>query len=153
MTLAGVVILSGVITLLGAEGGLKNYIKLLCSLSVLCVLVSPLVSLATDGDFSLNDLWDSVQNEEVNYDEIYKESWKKYEIETAQKILKESMISKLSMEASDFEVAMKIVSKSETIELESVTVVLRDRGVLADPKKISSFINTELGCPCIIVYD
>ena len=153
MTLAGVMILSGVITLLGAEGGLKNYIRLLCSLSILCVLVSPLISLAADGELSLKDLWDSVGEEDTDYDEIFRESLEKYEIETAQRLLKESMASALSLDSGDFDVVIKIVTEQETAELESVTVILRDRGVLADPKAITSLINEELGCACVIVYD
>ena len=139
--------------MLGADGSVKKYIRLVCSLSVLCALVSPLISLAKEGDFSPSDWWDSEKNEEINYDEIYKESLKNHEIKTAETTFKQSVISELSIDPSDFDVLFHTVTKNGKEELSSVTVILRDKGVLADPKKITSFVNNELGCSCVILYD
>ena len=153
LTLAGVSILSGVVTMLGADGGMKNYIRLVCSLSVLCVLISPLITLAAGGELSLDGLWDSLNGEEIDYEEIYKESLESYEIETANQYLKRSIKESLSVDPSDFDVSIQTVSKNGITEAESVWVILRDKGVLADPDAIVSLVNSQLKCPAIIVYE
>ena len=152
MTLAGVVILSGVITLLGADGGLKPYVRLLCSLSVLCVLISPLIS-AVGGDFSLGEFWSGTAEQGTDYEEAFRDAWQAHEIMAAEDALEEIMASSLSMKREDFEARIETHTENGNAELASVTVILRDRGVLADPKKISSYVNEALSCPCVIVYE
>ncbi|MBR2354143.1 MAG: stage III sporulation protein AF [Clostridia bacterium] len=153
LTLAGVVILSGVITMLGADGGVKKYIRLICSLSVLCALISPLLVWAREGNYSFDAWRDMIENEEIDYDEIYKESLKKHEIKTAENAFKYSISKELSVNISDFDVQFHTVTKNNKEELSSVTITLRDRGVLADPRRMADFVNSSLGCPCMILYD
>ncbi len=153
LTLVGVVIFSGVIVMIGAEDGAKKYIRLVCSLSVLCMLISPLTSLLRGGELSFEELWDDVQGEDQNYDEIYKDNLASHEMRYVEELLKKNIQSEFSLSSSDVDVRIKSVSKNGIYEVESVGVILRDRAVLADPKEIASLINSKMGCPCTIVYD
>ena len=153
LTLVGVVILSGVILMLGADGSAKNYIKLVCSLSVLSALISPLSTLAAEGGFSPADWLESIKEEEIDYDEIYRESLDRYEKETVEKIIKDNVLRNISIKDSDLKIEAQIESKNNKNEITSVTVILRDRGLLCDPREIADLINETVGCPCVILYE
>ena len=74
-SLLSVSLLGGLLTMLSPEGDLKKYVRLLCSLCLLCAMVSPLFSTFAEGELSLDHLWERMEpSESLDYDEIYHQS-------------------------------------------------------------------------------
>lgn len=154
MTLTGVSILCGVIEMLSAEGNLKKYVRLLCALCMLCAVASPLFQILSDGDFDPRSLWEDLgEREEEDYYEIYNQSLLKNETKYAENILKNMVLKEFSLSESSLELRLKIVSKNETYEAETVYVILRDEAVLVNPKKMTDFLNEQAKCECVLIYE
>ena len=154
MTLSGVMILSTLISTVCAEGNLKKYVRLLCSLCLLCALISPLFRLLSEGEFDPVTLWeDAVEGEESDYDDIYHQALIENQVSYAEKLMKKQLSEEFELGEGTFDVRMETVSENGTAHVECVTLVLRDSAIFADPTKLAEYINETQKCECIVIYD
>ena len=154
ITLCGVMILSTAVGTACAEGNIKKYVRLLCSLCLVCALISPILSLGEEGEFDLSSLWeDLTKGEDVDYDEIYHQALIDNEVTYAEELLKNKLSEEFDLEPSSLDVEIDIVSKNGTNQPELIRIVLRDNAIFADPQKLIQYINTTQKCECVIIYD
>lgn len=153
-SLLSVSLLGGLLTMLSPEGDLKKYVRLLCSLCLLCAMVSPLFSAFAEGELSLDHLWEQMEpSESLDYDEIYHQSLQSGNRENAKNIVKRRVLSEfeLSDDALDVEVFFDI--KNEQYSLEEIRVILHPKAIFVDPQTLSEWINETYSCPCVVIYD
>lgn len=152
LTLLGVVILSALIGTLSIENGSGRYIRLVCSLCVLCSLILPLGNAFREEEWDLSFLWEE-NEEDMDYDEIYQDALLKNETSYAEQALKTMICDKFSLSSEQVEVYLEIVSKNGMSVPEKVTMLLRGKGILSDPRALISWVNETVGCRCVIVYE
>ncbi len=154
MTLCGVMLLSGIVSMISMEGDLKKYVRLLCGLCLLCALITPLFEWSTRGDFQPEELWhEAVEGETEDYEKIWQEALLRGSEQEVQRELQGRLSAAMDLEEDSFSVSAQIVSKNNIFVLESVTVTLGHEAIFADPKRIISYVE-ELGdCRCIVVYE
>ncbi len=153
MTLTGVMLLSGVITMLSAEGALKKYVRLLCGFCLLCALITPLFQWSSRGEFDPRQLWDRVTEEGESDEVLWQDALAEGSRQAVENELKTRLCAAFELPADSLTVAAQIVSKNDRYELESVTLLLEDSAIFADPKKMIGLVE-ELGhCRCVVIYE
>ena len=155
MTVVGVSVFCGFVEMLSLnEASFKKHIKLVASLCVLCVAISPIGSLielmrdfrieGDSGDFDREAMMDK-------YDDVYVENLMGY---TAQEISEylESMICKeFDIDGADIDIFVSVAG-GEEMSVEHVQVILYPKAISKDPHKISEYIFERLGFECEIIY-
>ncbi len=153
-TLLGVMVLSVVINMICHDGNLKKYVRLLSTLCVLCVLAAPLISLASEGGLDGGALWEElVETPSEDYDEIYHQALLNGSADYLESTLKSEMASSFSLASESFDVEAQFVSENDTYKLDEIRITLRDSAIFADPKQMISYVNEQLECDCVIIYN
>ena len=154
MTLISVALLSGTVGMLSPEGEMKRYVRLLCSLCLLCAMVGPALSLLGDSDFSMDGLLsDREEIDRLDYDEIYHNSLILGGEKQAADTICAALLQRFELSEGAMEVSVRSPLKNDTDSPVSVTVLLRDEAIFVDPKEILSYVR-ELGdFQCTIVYE
>lgn len=153
-TLLSVSLLGGMLSMLSPGGDLKKYLRLICSLCLLCAMVSPIFSVLAEGELSLDGLWEQIESSEsLDYDEIYNQSLQNGNRESAKNIVKERILSEfdLSDDAIDVEAVFDI--KNEKYSLAEIRVILHPKAIFVDPTVLCKWVNETYSCPCVAVYD
>ena len=153
MTLIAVSLFSGIVGMISPEGDLKKYVRLLCTLCLLCAMIGPVLTFFADSAFSAEDWLEEVEKEEINYEEIYNNALISGEEAQAAETIQNSILQTFSLPSGSLEVSVKSKSKNDTDSPLDVTVILRDEAIFADPKKILAHIEKMGDCRCVIVYE
>ena len=153
MTLIAVSLFSGIVGMISPEGDLKKYVRLLCTLCLLCAMIGPVLTLFADSAFSAEDWLEEVEKEEINYEEIYNNALISGEEAQAAETIQNSILQTFSLPSGSLEVSVKSKSKNDTDSPLDVTVILRDEAIFADPKKILAHIEKMGDGRCVIVYE
>ena len=154
MTLISVSLLSGIMGMISPEGDLKKYVRLLCTLCVFCAMISPAFSLwqgmGSSGEEILGEL---IDKEDVNYDEIYKDSLLSFGEVQAEETIKSNILERFLLSEDSIDVEVKSQSENDIEEWIAVTVLLRDEAIFTDPREILSLVESMVSCSCVIVYE
>ena len=134
----------------------RKYTKLVCTLSLLCVILSPL------SDNSLWDLSDKLsvgmldgeqgENAESIYEEIYNNTISRANEEKICVALKELMARDIGLSLEDFDVEVVTATDKGYIEVAQARVILRGSAVSHNPYEIIAYLEDMLECECSIVY-
>ena len=151
--LISVALLGGVIGMLSPEGELKKYLRLLCSLCLLCAMVVPFFSALREGELSLDGLFESEESESVDYDEIYNQSLLNGNRENAENIIQSRIAQAFDLSYDSFEVRAMLSLKNNKYVLEEIALILHPEAIFADPKKLTEFVNESYDCPCVVIYE
>ena len=149
-----VVLFGGLVRMVAPEGALQKYLRLTVALCLVSAITQPLLgSLLQEGGFSFSELLFSSESETVNYDEIYNQSLQNGSKAQAIEIIKAKIYQELSLSEETAEVGASFLSENGILTLEEVQVTLEGKGVLCDPRDIVSLVNSEWGCPCVVLYE
>ena len=153
MTLIAVSLFSGIVGMISPEGDLKKYVRLLCTLCLLCAMIGPILSLFTDSDFFLGDWAEEGEEDAIDYEEIYNNALVSGGERQAEEVIHNSIVQTFSLPSDSLEISVKTKSKNESESMADVTVILHDGAIFADPQEILTHIGKMGDFRCVIVYD
>lgn len=136
-------------SIISSANPLKKHLNYLCSLILVITLISPLVSVLKntfDIKEYINNFYHSIKTEEIieNSNTIIVNTSKEKVCEG----IKETIISKFSLEKTDVYVSLELNSDDITsIEITKVNVILTNKASWSDTDKIKSFLSELLSCP------
>ena len=153
-TLIAVALLTSVFGMLSPGGNIKKYVRLAGAFCLLCALIIPWTDflLKNEGlseDFGIEE-W---QSDTVDYDEIYYASLMDGGIKNAQSIMKNRILNHFSLSEDSLELQINVDTSKDTMILTEVTLWIRSSAILLDPQELTSYVNEEWGCPCVVIYD
>lgn len=145
----------------GTKSGIKKHLKLVCSLCLLCVLISPVASFINNVRNFLSDgrdaIMDGLNRDELqgSYESIYDKYFEGNYGENVGQAVKRSLSERFGIPESECRVNVGFADNNGdgVKEPSKVTVILGGRSVLRDPKEIKSFVSELLGCECVCAVD
>ncbi len=153
MTLTAVSLWSGLVGMISPEGDMKKYVRLLCTLCFLCIMVQPLIPLLSEDRDPLGELISAGEGNGEQYEEIYENTLLSGGRSYAESVIEAQLESAFSLPSKSLTVRATVKTEGDTTELTEITVLLRDAAVFADPKEITDYVNQSFHCPCTVVYD
>ena len=133
-----------------------QYMKLVLSLCVVCVLIGPFVSIVntlyglSNGD--LPNIGDLVQGGEYeDYDKIMSDTILAAGRENVRRGISQVLREKFGIPYEECEVSADIVydDENEEFSVNKVTLVLSGASIWRDPYEIEEYIEKLLGCECV----
>ena len=144
------------ISIIAPDGSISKYVRLLSSLLLICVLISPIRELTgtlrdiANGDFSLPQFEipdrDDAQDE---FDSQLDSTSKTYFLQSLTRLLEREF----DIETGDVRcVAVWDDSGEESVPLR-ITVILSGTGIWKNPKEIEPYVAKLIGCECITAIE
>ena len=158
ITLICVSVFSGVIEILSPDSAgdsLRKQIRLITSLCVLCVAISPIagvISSISGAEFDFLSGYTDRGELESKYEEIFKNNLGEHTAESVASESEQMICESLGIDHDDIEVRLSLVELEGELTARDVTVTLYRSAVATDPRMISDYIEELLGCKCEIIY-
>ena len=139
----------------GVGGGLSAHLKLLLSLVLICVLVSPLAEVSdTVRDWLAGDLpfWETDEREEdyrTQLEDSLSNTSKSYFIQ----MLTETLRREFSLEDGEVRCVVQWNAEETDIRPTRVTVLLSGRAIWKDPHAIKDYVEALLQCECVVAVE
>ena len=152
--------LGGCVITLAPEGirsGIKKHIKLISSLCLLCVMISPMSELLT----SLGEIGDSVASDDDReelqsmYESIYNGEMDKENGEGIGAAVKEKLYERFDIPGGEsrVEVSFRDLDGDGFREPTRITVILSGGSVFRDPRKIEDYLSELFGAECVCAIE
>ena len=144
--------LVGILSPNGEKGGIAKHMKLLTSLFLVCVLISPLKETLTglrawlDGDFGLPGV---EIPEEDSYKQQMDEALQGASTTYFTQMLTQMLEQQFSIATGEVRCNVQWQIESGTLTPVRVTVILSGKAIWRDPEKIETFVQELLGCECV----
>jgi len=140
----------------GERGGIAKHIRLIASLFLICVLISPVQALIQRLPELLNGDWSSSANipeDNAAYREQLEEAIRQASADYFTDMLTQTLCDELSV--SQEEVRCRVLWDTEKQELtpQKVTVILSGRAIWKDPAQICALVTSLIGCPCDVIIE
>ena len=156
LTLISTALLVALVGLLAPKGGLSKYIKLLTSLLLLCVLLSPIQKAIPALQAFLNGEWELPALDLPNEDS-YKEELDRALEEASTlyftQMLTQTLQAEFSIDAGDLRCIVQWSAEQEALRPKRVTVILSGRAIWKDPEAIERFVKELLDCDCVCAIE
>ena len=158
ITLICVSVFSGIIEILSPDSAgdsLRKQIRLITSLCVLCVAISPIagvISGISGAEFDFLSDYTDREELESKYEEIFKNNLGEHTAESVASESAQMLCESLGIDTDDLEVHLSLVDLEGELTARDVTVTLYRSAVATDPRIISDYIEELLGCKCEIIY-
>ena len=144
--------LVGILTPGGEKGGIAKHVKLLTSLFLVCVLISPLketlVGLRAwlDGGLELPNLENP---EEDSYKQQMDEALQGASTAYFTQMLTQMLEQRFSIATGEVRCSVQWQSENGSLSPVRVTVILSGKAIWRDPEAIERFVEELLGCECV----
>ena len=138
----------------GEGGGLKNNVRFVSALAVLCVAVFPIGDFLTElkeSDISISD-GDFGAVDAAVYDEKFCDAMLEYSNESVAQICEEMLIEKFDIEEKDVSVVLFSCVENNNIKIERADLEIHVSGITEPPEPMRDAIEELLGCECRIIY-
>lgn len=159
LTLIGSALICSLTSMIAPEGKLGKYIAFAGTLCILCVSISPIYSFISDIlGAEADDLAEYIFGEYDRSDEdeglldVYEENLMYMGADNMSQGLKSMLCRDMGIKADDIEVYVELIETEEKFIPKKVSVVLYKSAVFYDPREISEYVNSLLGCACEIIY-
>lgn len=135
----------------GGDGGSARHLRLLTSLVLICVLISPALSLAEgvrdllDGNFAFED--DAGVGED--YSSALRESMNATSKHYFVQMLTQTLAERFFIAEDDIRCRVEWKTEGENLRPTLVTVVLSGRAIWKNTAEIEQYVTSLLGCECI----
>lgn len=154
MLLIGVSLFSGMIHMLAPEGNLKRYLRLLCSLILLCVLIRPVLSLLRSDSLGwLSGGEYDKESDRLYYEEIYHQNLMKADAEEIGKNLKYRISEEFSLDENSISVSVIVTTENDKNAVKCVNIIFHKEAISVNPRPIIEYVENLLSCQCVILYD
>ena len=159
LTVIGASLLAALISILAPKGkgdGLSKHMRLLTSLFLICVMISPIKGLAETltgwigGEITFP--WEENEDEE-NYREQMEGALQSASKEYFTNQLTETVKAYFSMEDGSVRCQIKWESSQENLRPARVTVILSGASIWKNPEEIEAFVHELLHCECITAIE
>lgn len=145
--------LVGILSPSGDKGGISKHMKLLTSLFLVCVLISPLQDaikgLHTILDGSAELPWLEESQDENLYEQEMNEALEGASTSYFTQMLTQMLETQFAIATGDVRCQVQWKTENETLTPVRVTVILSGRAIWKDPQKIENFVSELLGCECV----
>lgn len=146
-----------IVTPEGVRSGLKKHIRLICSLCLLCVMISP-ISQVLDGLKNIGEMIKSPDEEQSLhgvYESMYEEMSESGYSESLGEAVKKELDVSFSIPSDDVRTTVEFSDADgdgfrEPIK---ITVLLSGLSILKDPRKIEQLISEKFDCECVCAAD
>lgn len=135
----------------GTGGGLSRHLKLVSSLVLVCILISPTVSLANKLKGFLNGEWEFAFEEEMDdhYADELQNALDNASREYFEGMLTKTLCEEFAIAESDLRCHVEWSGEGENLRPQKVTVILSGKAIWKNPAKIEEYVSTLLGCDCV----
>ena len=143
--------LVGILTPAGERGGIEKHMKLLTSLFLLCVILSPLTDLVG----SLRDRFENsllpdgeVDSQADSYKEQMEQSLQNASSAYFVRLLTELLEERFEISQGDLVCAVQWKQEGDALSPTHVTLILSGSAIWKDPRVMEDFVEELLGCTC-----
>lgn len=143
-TLVGILAPSG-------DGGLARHLRLLTSLVLICVLISPILSIAEevrdllDGNFT----FEGDTGVDEDYASALEESMNATSKHYFVQMLTQTLAERFSIAEDDIRCRVEWTEEKDNLHPSRVTVILSGRAIWKNPTEIEAYVTSLLGCECV----
>lgn len=159
LTLIGSALVCSLVYMIAPEGKLGKYVNFAGALCILCVAISPIYSFISgisgaEGEGIYEYIFGEyvAEGEDEVYLEVYEENLMSMSAENMSVALVSLLCRETGVDAEDIEVYVELESGEESFLAKKVSVVLYGSAVFLEPREISGYIESLLGCECEIIY-
>ena len=140
----------------GERGGISKHVRLIASLFLICVLLSPIQALIRELPRLLEGDW-LPNADTTTSDDAYKQRLEDA-INQASKdyftdMLEQTLCTELSVTQADLRCRVRWETDVQTPKPASVTVLLSGGAIWKDPTQIRTLVSSLIGCPCEVVIE
>lgn len=146
--------IGGIVVSLAPEGASQRYLRLLVGLAVTGCIITPIFSffgdnvLHSDLEYELPE----VENDALNYEEIYNNSIISAGVSEAEQVLENEILQALNGKCGSIDVVINACEKSGEIYIDSVQLLIYPSGIALDPHFMQKHISERLGRECEVIY-
>ena len=145
----------------GIRGGLYKHVRLVGSLCLICLIIKPsaeFISYIKElGDGDLSAIFGDVQENELydKYENIYQQYLHGGYGENVGEAVKDGLAEKFSIDRGDVRCLVEFGEEvgGGVKAPRKITVIVKGRAVLTDPKSIKDFISGVFGCECEVAVE
>lgn len=159
LTLISSALVCALVSMIAPEGKLGKYVTFAGTLCILCVSVSPIYSFISgisgaDGKDLADFIFGEYEMGEDNeaFLDVYEENLMDMGAANMSQGLKNMLCRDMKIDGAHIEVYVELFETEDRFLPKKVSVVLYKSAVLLDPRQISEYVNSLLGCECEIVY-
>ena len=136
----------------GVKSGIKKHMRLICSLCILCVMISPLTELIP----GIKDIGEGLEGAGDSgglqgfYESIYEQSSGDGIAEAVGSAVKSQLCESFSIPQSEIRVGVELGDDDGDgfREPTKITVILSGMAIFNDPRPIEKLIRERFGCEC-----
>ena len=140
----------------GKGGGILKHLKLLTSLALICVIISPIVSLVKSlSDSSIDKFKDNIIgsiSEGGDYESIFFKSLSDTSASELEKEIKKRICEAFQIDESNIEINAEYAVENDTVSFKRITVTLSGEAIFKSPYDIEDYVRTLTGidCKCLL---
>lgn len=150
-----IVAMIGILSPEGERGGIAKHLKLLTSLFLICVLISPLKSVAQDlFDLANGNLdWLETDDPEEDYRQQMNDALDASSKSYFTQMLTQTLQTQFSIESGELCCQIQWSDENDELKPTKVTVILSGKAIWVNPEKIESYVTELLGCECVTAIE
>ena len=138
----------------GRGGTFSPYVRLISSLALICVMISPITSLLScDVEASVEDIMSKIELESYGfYESGMTVSLSKINASTLSNVLSEKICEKFDLERDNVSVEVKYTVTPEKTEYNKILVLLSGKAIFKNPREIENFVYEicNISCDCAL---
>jgi hypothetical protein len=154
MTLMTVSVICGVIGVLSPKEDMGKYLSLVCGICALGIIVAPITELIKKAD-ELPDMlgYESGSYDEEFYEKTFEDSIVEGSINQAESILENNLSGELDIDRESFDITLSVERVQSVLRVKRATVTIYPKGLTIDARSVIEYIEKNLGCSCMIIYE
>ena len=141
----------------GIRSGIKKHMRLICSLCMLCVMISPIGEILNGINDIGNKINDSDEDEQLHgiYESIYESKSDEGYNESIGKSVKAELNKKMSVPEKECRVSVEFSDTDQDgfREPRKITVILSGSSVFMNPRQVERFVAEKFGCECVCAIE
>ena len=154
ITLMTVSVVCGVISVLSPKEDMGKYVSFVCGICALGIIVTPITELIKRAEEFPDILGDRLENyDEEFYENTFEESIVAGSVKQAESILKNDLSQELNLDQDSFDIALSVERSENSISVKRATVTIYPKGLTIDARSVIEYIEKNLGCSCMIIYE
>ena len=149
----------GIVLIVSPEGirsGIKKHMRLICSLCMLCIMISPIGEILS----GINDIGNKVNfgdGEQLHgiYESIYESRNEEGYNDSIGKAVKAELSEKMSILDKECRVMVEFSDADQDgfREPRKITVILSGSSVFKNPRQVEDYVSEKFGCECVCAIE
>lgn len=133
------------------SGGLTKHLKIVTALVFVCVLISPILSLAERILEYANGNWElGIEGDiEDHYSSQLQDALDNASKDYFEEMLKQTLCEEFAITEDDLRLRVDWIGEGENLRPEKVTLILSGKAIWKNPAKIEEYVSSLLDCDCV----